>query len=53
MRKNIKKAEHRRLVLANSIEFDSIKLLKIFNEMDRSKSAYLLNSGANPLVLHK
>eukprot|EP00347_Sterkiella_histriomuscorum_P003316 403364752 len=53
MRKNIKNPEYKKLMLANSLEFDSHKLMKIFNEMDRSKSAYLLNSGATPLILQK
>ena len=51
MRKQGKSMEKQRLVLANSIEFDHSKLMKIFNEMDRSKSAYMLNSGATPLIL--
>ena len=40
-------------MLGNSIEFDHGKLMKIFNEMDRSKSAYMLNSGATPLIVDK
>jgi hypothetical protein len=33
-----------RLILEGAIEFDHAKLMSIFNEMDRSKAAYLLNS---------
>ena len=35
-----------RLVFANSLEFDPFKLLKILNEMERVKSAYILNLGS-------
>lgn len=30
--------------MAGAIEFDHMKLIKIINEMERSKAAYLLNS---------
>ncbi len=53
MRKQIKPNENKKIVLANSIEFDHFKLLKIFNEMDRSKAAYTLNSGATPSLTSK
>ena len=42
-----------RLVLGNSIEFDHAKLMRIFNEMERAKSAYMLNSGANPALIQR
>lgn len=42
-----------RITFANSIEFDYEKLLRIFNEMERSKAAYLLNSGAPTLISQK
>jgi hypothetical protein len=51
MRKMGKAIDNKRLIFANSIEFDHQKLMKIFNEMERSKSAYLLNSGATPITL--
>jgi hypothetical protein len=52
MRKQGKSIESKNLVLANAIEFDHSKLMKIFNEMERSKTSYTLNSaGAVPVTL--
>ena len=47
------KTESKKIVFANALEFDHLKLIKIFNEMERSKSSYLLNSGTSPLALQK
>jgi len=44
MRRSGKSIENQRVTLASSVEFDQGKLLKILNEMDKDKSAYVLNS---------
>ena len=54
MRKQGKQLKNQRLVLAGAIEFDHEKLVKLINEMDRQKTAYLLNSldGDNNKIKH-
>ncbi|TNV87616.1 hypothetical protein FGO68_gene5042 [Halteria grandinella] len=44
MRRQGKQLENQKIVMAGAIEFDHMKLIKIINEMERSKAAYLLNS---------
>jgi hypothetical protein len=43
---NVKKRFTCRWNLGGAIDFNQKKLMKILNEMDRSKTAYILNSNA-------
>jgi len=45
MRKKGKEMENQNIIFANAIEFNMGKLIKIFNEMERAKASYTLNSG--------
>lgn len=48
MRKISRKDPKHREVVQKAIEFETVKLLQLINELIKSQTAYLLNSGETP-----